>query len=412
METGSQILTPRAVLSGYRAHHLYPRIPHMEGVVGWGLAGIRCLKGPLINVTINTNSCYMAESMAEPGQPGSDTMRCFLCWSWSPSCTWSRRGGGRGSDRRWEPPGPCGGSTWSLDWLLYLQPQGLGEWVSAQWFNTTSSLQFWACRIGDQLETSWRPGGADRINNILQAAFACSKWGGLQRWLTSTGPGFLLCKTRTPQSVSQESYYQDWDLVLKSTNKHWLPSRRCGTLWMFQGLPSCEALRTQLIELLCSLKNAHQPHPIYTSDLWNPQECVIQERHDITQVRRPGIWNQTSWGFPDRVLPPSSGSGCRSLCSTKVDLVQDLLRMSLRTGLGCGSLEVAAKEEEHSWAFCLLTWTWHPTNPPQSTLGPCPWVLWGWASGVALTGIMTPRSPLAPLRPFSPGRPWNPWERP
>ena len=36
---------------------------------------------------------------------------------------------------------------------------------------------------------------------------------------------------------------------------------------MFQGLPSGEALRTQLIELLCSLKNAHQPHPIYTSDL-------------------------------------------------------------------------------------------------------------------------------------------------
>lgn len=59
--------------------------------MGWGLAGIRGLKGPRINVRINTGSCWMAESMSEPGRPGRESMQCP---SWSPSCSFSRRGGG------------------------------------------------------------------------------------------------------------------------------------------------------------------------------------------------------------------------------------------------------------------------------------------------------------------------------
>lgn len=45
-------------------------------------------------------------------------------------------------------------------------------------------------------------------------------------------------------------------------------------------------------------------------------------------------------------------------------------------------------------------------SPPDTGLGA---LSTGWcgagARAVALTGIMTPRSPLAPLKPFSPGRP-------
>lgn len=119
---------------------------------------------------------------------------------------------------------------------------------------------------GDQLETSWRPGGADRINNILQAALVWGKWGPpagdqlLQAPLSS-------CVKQGLHRVSLRRAIINTEILSSKApiNTSFLIAD--ATLWMFQGLSSCEALHTQLTELLCSLKNAHQPHPTYTSDL-------------------------------------------------------------------------------------------------------------------------------------------------
>lgn len=79
-----------------------------------------------------------------------------------------------------------------------------------------------------------------------------------------------------------------------------------------------------------------------------------------------------------------------------------------------------SQPEDRAGLEDLWKWQWRKRRniPEHSIPQPCsldpalsrssghrPQVVRGWGEGVALTGIMSPRSPLAPLRPFSPGRP-------